>query len=49
MLPFELSNELCSLKEGEYRLALALNVLIDPHGEVLDSSIDEAIIKSKDV
>ncbi len=47
MLPFELSNELCSLKEGEYRLALAISVLIDPHGEVLDSSIDEAIIKSK--
>ncbi len=46
MLPFELSNELCSLKPNELRYALACEMIIE-NGIVIDSEIFKAVIKSK--
>ena len=46
MLPFELSNELCSLKPNELRYALACEMTIK-NGDVIDSNIFKAVIKSK--
>ena len=46
MLPFELSNELCSLKPNELRYALACEMIIK-NGDVIDSNIFKAVIKSK--
>lgn len=46
MLPFELSNELCSLKPNELRYALACEMTIK-NGIVVDSDIFKAVIKSK--
>lgn len=45
MLPKELSNGICSLNEGQERLALAVDMLISPSGEVLSSDVFKAIIK----
>lgn len=46
MLPFELSNDLCSLRPNEERYALAC-VMEIKDGEVIDSDIFKAVIKSK--
>ena len=47
MLPFELSNELCSLKPGVKRLAITCEMLIDSEGNNKDMDIYESIITSK--
>jgi ribonuclease R len=46
MLPEKLSNELCSLKEGEDRLAFSVLMEIDSRGTVTDYRITESIIRS---
>ena len=47
MLPFKLSNDLCSLNPREEKLAIACEMEIDNKGKVLESSIFETIIKTK--
>ncbi|MDO4289206.1 MAG: ribonuclease R [Eubacterium sp.] len=47
MLPFELSNELCSLKPGVDRLCLSCIMEIDGEGQVLHYEILKSIIHSK--
>jgi len=47
MLPFELSNELCSLKPRQERLTLSASIEFDLQGNVLDYAIFNSIIKSK--
>lgn len=47
MLPFELSNGLCSLVPLENRLALVLSIKYDEHANVLDYNLEKAIICSK--
>ena len=47
MLPFELSNELCSLKPRQERLTLSASIEFDLQGNVLDYEIFNSIIKSK--
>ncbi len=46
MLPFELSNELCSLKSNEIRLTVSVFMEIDSKGEVRDYKICKSFIKS---
>ena len=46
MLPFELSNGLCSLMQGEDRLTLTCKMRIDLTGEVSDYAIHPSVIKS---
>lgn len=46
MLPFELSNELCSLKPNEIRLTLSVFMTITPRGRVESYEICESFIKS---
>ena len=45
MLPKKLSNGICSLNERQERLSLAVDMLISPTGEVLNSDIFKAVIK----
>ena len=47
MLPFELSNELCSLKPQEERLTLSASITFDKQGNVLDYELFNSVIKSK--
>ncbi len=47
MLPKELSNGICSLNEGEDRLALSVDMEITPAGEIVEHSIYESVIRSK--
>jgi ribonuclease R len=46
MLPFELSNGLCSLMEGQDRLTLTCKMRINEHGEVTDYAIHPSVIRS---
>ena len=46
MLPFELSNELCSLKPNVIRLTLSVFMEISPRGALKSYSIHESYIKS---
>ena len=45
MLPFELSNDLCSLNEGKERYAISCIVDVDPNGIVTLEKITPSIIK----
>ncbi|MBR6778906.1 MAG: ribonuclease R [Clostridia bacterium] len=47
MLPKELSNGVCSLSEGENRLVLTVEIILDQKFNVLSSFIKEGVIKSK--
>jgi ribonuclease R len=47
MLPFELSNEMCSLKPRQERLTLSASITFDKQGNVLDYEIFDSVIKSK--
>jgi ribonuclease R len=47
MLPERLSNELCSLRPEEDRLAFSVLMTIDSRGEVRDHRIVESIIRSR--
>jgi ribonuclease R len=46
MLPERLSNELCSLRPGEDRLAKVVWVDVGESGEILDATIEKAVIRS---
>ncbi len=46
MLPEELSNDICSLKEGIDRLAMTAMMDIDKHGKVINYEIFPSVIKS---
>ncbi|MBR5613729.1 MAG: VacB/RNase II family 3'-5' exoribonuclease [Clostridia bacterium] len=48
MLPFELSNELCSLKPGVVRLTVSVFMEITPRGKVENYKICKSFIKSHD-
>ncbi len=45
MLPKKLSNGICSLNAGENRLALAIDILFDKKGNVIESNIFKSVIK----
>ena len=45
MLPHKLSNGICSLNQGENRLALSCIMTINPKGEVIDHKIAETVIR----
>ena len=47
MLPFELSNDLCSLKPQQERLTLSASITFDKQGNVLDYELFNSVIKSK--
>jgi len=47
MLPRELSENICSLKENEDRLAFIFKITLDKNNEVLKEELFEGIIKSK--
>ena len=46
MLPHTLSNGICSLNEGEDRLALSCIMTFNPKGELIDHDICESVIHS---
>lgn len=45
MLPHALSNGICSLNQGEDRLALSCLMAVNPKGEITDYEICESVIK----
>jgi ribonuclease R len=47
MLPRELSENLCSLKPHEPRLAMTAKMQIDQHGKILKTELFESVIESK--
>lgn len=47
MLPFKLSNNLCSLMEQKDRLTFSVEMVINADGEVLDFNISPSVIRSK--
>lgn len=46
MLPYRLSNDLCSLNPDEEKLVISCIMEINEYGEVIESSINEGIIKT---
>lgn len=46
MLPEALSNELCSLKPGEDRRSMTVDLVLDAKGQVIDADIYPAVIRS---
>lgn len=46
MLPEKLSNNLCSLVPGKERLTLSVEMKIDQKGNIVESTIEESVIKS---
>ncbi len=46
MLPERLSNELCSLRPGEDKLAKVVRIEVGESGEILDSTVENAVIRS---
>ena len=44
MLPHALSNGICSLNQGENRLALSCIMTVNPKGEIIDHEIAETVI-----
>lgn len=46
MLPFKISNDVCSLNEGVNRLVSASVMEISPKGELVKNTVCEAVIKS---
>lgn len=48
MLPFQLSNEICSLKPKVDRLTLSAFMEFDIHGELINYSFAETVINSKE-
>ena len=49
MLPTVLSDALCSLQEGRWRFALALNIYIDEDGKIYDTEYTNTCIKVKKI
>lgn len=47
MLPFKLSNGVCSLVEGEDRLVMSVEMEIDENGKVLNFWVGKGVIRSK--
>ncbi len=47
MLPFKLSNNLCSLVEGRDRLTFTVQIILDKEGNTLDYEITPSVIRSK--
>lgn len=45
MLPKKLSNGICSLNQGVRRLTLAIDILIDKNGNVLESNVFKSVIR----
>ena len=46
MLPFELSNDLCSLVEGKDRLTVSVELEIDEYGRVVKKEFSKSVIRS---
>ena len=46
MLPFKLSNGLCSLVQGEDRLVMSLQIEIDKNGDTVDYKVGNGVIRS---
>ena len=47
MLPYEISNGICSLNEMEDRLTLSVIAEYSPDGDIIDSKIEKSVINSK--
>ncbi|NGX34935.1 MAG: Ribonuclease R [Candidatus Anoxychlamydiales bacterium] len=47
MLPYELSSDLCSLKENEIRLTISVLMIFDKSGDLLNYEIARSFIKSE--
>jgi ribonuclease R len=48
MLPEKLSNEVCSLRPGQDKLAFSLVMQVDPHGDVTSYEMAESVIHSQE-
>ncbi len=48
MLPFELSNDICSLNPRVDRLTMSCQMTIDSNGDVVDSNISSSVIKTSE-
>lgn len=46
MLPFKLSNDLCSLVEGKDRLTVSVEMEIDEYGRILKKQFSKSVIRS---
>lgn len=45
MLPKQISEDLCSLKQGAFRITLSLIVTLDGHGNVLDTQFHSGMVR----